>query len=436
MNWFPLNITIIYLFLTLLLFAAGPISFHVAQPLLFYCLMLMYLLAIVLGYVVGLGLSNKITTKKSSLLDNFSQNKRLLIFIVIVALIASSITLKLNSFFNLFNPKFLWDTVFLSLSNLQSRYILKMETVKLGQSNKIMNIFLFFLSPFKMLFVSVVILFWSKIRLALKIICLWTIFIIYIFPAFNTGTNKPIFDLLIFASISLIASRVKKKELKGNSAKNKIIIVIFLILVVGAFTFFSINIQSRAGASTYIETTSPLNDIKVRSKYRDGGSALQELYVWFVGYLVQGYYGFSLSLQEDFTPTFGFGSSIFLARQVQDFFGINLFPRTYQSKISENWDESAQWHSFYSYVANDFYFLGVAIVCFLIGLFLALIWVTFLYQSNFWAFLMLPILGLLIVFIPANNQVFGFLESFSSFVFVFIGWLRSVKIEVVNNEKK
>lgn len=430
MLWLPLAVSILYLIFTIILFAFGPIVFDVSQPFLLYGYMSIYLFSIFSGYIIGIILASRIATRKIATVSEVTKHKLLFFLFIFGAILASSITLHLSSVYDMLRPKFWWDTVVSSLLDLQGRYVLKMEVARIGQSNKMVNVILFIFAPFKILFISLFIAFWSKIHWPSKTVGIIVIFIVYLLPALNTGTNKPFFDLFIFTIVSLVALKIIDKQKRNRSAaRNRIIIfVISLILSVSAFVFFSMNMEARGGQSVYIESTSPKGDIRVRPEFRYGRSRTTEAYVWFVSYLVQGYYGLSLSLQQDFTSTYGVGSSIFLTRQVKDILGINLFSRTYQAKISPVWDENAQWHSFYSYIANDVGFLGVTIVCFILGAFLALVWYTFILQSNFWSYLLLPLLALLVIFIPANNQVFGFLESFSSFFFVLIIWLASIKI--------
>ena len=184
----------------------------------------------------------------------------------------------------------------------------------------------------------------------------------------------------------------------------------------------------RGGDPSYLETTSPLGHIKIVDAFRDAGenSFLSYLYVWFSNYLVQGYYGFSQSLKMDFTSTLGFGNSQFLTRQVEWLTGYDLSIYTYQHKIDAVWGETAQWHSVYSQIANDVHFIGVALWNFVMGFYLAKLWKSFLDENNIYSKLLLPLFAMLIIFTPANNQVFGYLETFSAFFFMSLLWFGSV----------
>ena len=182
--------------------------------------------------------------------------------------------------------------------------------------------------------------------------------------------------------------------------------------------------SQRGGNIQYIETMDPSGNIKVNNNsiIASEASFYYYTYAWLSSYVVQGYYGFSLALSKPFESTFGVGHSIFISRNIEQLFGVDIFNRTFQRKIDPIWSESAQWHSFYSYVANDLSFPGVSIICFLIAFFLAKFWLNFLKTGNVFAGSLLSIILIMIIFIPANNQIFGFLDGLSGFIWTFFLW--------------
>ncbi len=61
------------------------------------------------------------------------------------------------------------------------------------------------------------------------------------------------------------------------------------------------------------------------------------------------------------------------------------------------------------------------------------IWFSFLDTGNLFAGAMMCIFTIMIVFIPANNQIFGFLDGISAFFWIYIFWLFSTnKIKFLN----
>ena len=135
-------------------------------------------------------------------------------------------------------------------------------------------------------------------------------------------------------------------------------------------------------------------------------------------YLVQGYYGFSLIFDVDWSWTYGFGNSEFLQRQFQLLSGVDISGLTYQAKVDSFWGKSAQWHSFYSQIANDVGILGLIPFMGLLGYYISYTWHRAVYRNNFYSAALLPIFAILVIFIPANNQIFGFIDTFSYFFVV------------------
>ena len=176
--------------------------------------------------------------------------------------------------------------------------------------------------------------------------------------------------------------------------------------------------SSRGGDVVNISRVSSLGDITVPSDV-DLNSFFGFIYyafIWLSSYITQGYYGFSLALTQNFDSTFGFGSSEFLLRQWEWISGNDISNRTYQSKITDLWDEHAQWHSFYSHIANDVHFIGVVFVMLGLGFYFSRIWLISVEYNNIYAKLLIPLIVVMVIFIPANNQVFGYLETLSYFI--------------------
>jgi Kef-type K+ transport system membrane component KefB len=132
-----------------------------------------------------------------------------------------------------------------------------------------------------------------------------------------------------------------------------------------------------------------------------------------------------LILEDDFKWTYGFGNSVFLQRQLNLITGIDVGPLTYQRRNDAIWGENSMWHSFYGQFANDYTPLGVIFLMFLIGFLMSKVWISYFYNNNFFAGSLLPIIFIMIIFIPANNQVFGYIDSLSYFIIVLLLYLKS-----------
>jgi hypothetical protein len=208
-----------------------------------------------------------------------------------------------------------------------------------------------------------------------------------------------------------------------NFKSRAFFVAAIFICFVSALWFFGTAMLGRGGDPSYVETTSPLGHLQLASEYKNLGEDdfFAYTYVWLSSYLVQGYYGFSQALGVDFDSTYGFGNSPFLMRQFEWVTGFDLSENTYQNKIREVWG-GAQWHSLYSHIANDVHFFGVAVWNFLMGIYLSKIWRSFLDENNLYSKALLPLFALVVIWTPANNQVFGFLETFSAFLLMTVLW--------------
>jgi len=216
----------------------------------------------------------------------------------------------------------------------------------------------------------------------------------------------------------------KSRKLSGK------LIYAFPILLLSLFMiFFGHGMSQRGGDLRYIEGADNLNNIKVNnhSVLLANENFAYYTYAWLSTYVVQGYYGFSLALEEEFDSTYGVGNSVILTRNVESILNIDLKSRTFQRKITSYWDENGQWHSLYSYIANDLNFPGVALALFVISFLLAKVWINFLDTGNVFAGIMVCIFAILVIFIPANNQIFGFLHGLSAFFWGLVFWIYSLK---------
>jgi hypothetical protein len=193
--------------------------------------------------------------------------------------------------------------------------------------------------------------------------------------------------------------------------------------------------SERGGGFEYFSSTSPLGDISVVSNFdfATESSFIDFFYysfTWLSYYLCQGYYGLSLILNLDWQWTYGFGNSEFLQRQLLMISGEDVSSLTFQSRIDHLWDKSAQWHSFYAQFANDVGFIGLPFLLFAIGFFFAKVWNSVIQKNNFYGLALIPIFTIMFIFFPANNQVLGYIDTFSYFIFVTILWLFNSKQKV------
>lgn len=423
----PIILIEIYLIFTLLIFSFGPVDYYLDNPLAFWFYISIYHISMIFGYVVAAVPFNNMSEHGGRAFADISSLKiRLLIFVAFLAFLIGHKNITMSD--SIIPVNFISDVKNGLLSG-EEQYVLKIERLEEYSGSKILNVLNFFVAFSKIVLIPVIVFYWEKLSVTDKIFALLMSFL-PVLSGISTGTNKPLFDFVIIYGSSLLVyfSASFYRDGRWNFKSRRFFLMAIFVSLVVALWFFGVAMLGRGGDTSYFETTSPLGHIKVSHAYQHAGedSFLSYVYVWLSNYLVQGYYGFSQSLNADFTSTFGFGNSQFLMRQFEWVTGYDLSQYTYQHKIDAVWGETAQWHSLYSHIANDFHFFGVAVWLFVIGFYFSKLWKSLLDDNNMYAKFLLPLFGVLFVFMPANNQVFGFLETFSAFFFMSLLWFRSV----------
>lgn len=245
------------------------------------------------------------------------------------------------------------------------------------------------------------------------------------------GTNKGVFDnvIVVIASllISLYGRRRNVRRTPRLIGRWMIFGVLAVSLVALAITFMTHAITSRLGTVRYDNTSlgiqvnvdSPIMRLVPRPYH--GAMVIVS------SYLTQGYYGLSLALNEDFTPTYGFGNSFLLHRVYEMLTGdTDLIQQAYPFKlVSYGWDPYINWHSLYTWLASDFSFTGTLFVMLILGFGFGAVWKSIIVEHNVYAMGLFTLYMLLFVYVPANNQVFAFIETFSAFWGLLILWLFS-----------
>lgn len=350
--------------------------------------------------------------------------------IIIGSFIASLISFKGGeNFIERLNPIFWFESAIKGILNPGEAYNDKMSRVISDTSgNKVYNIILFMIAFTKSLVIPFTIFFWKKLGKLFRLIAVIAA-ILPLLSSLSNGTNKGVFDFAIFLSTAIILKNIYNRQTPRNVVKKSPVklIIISLTIISLPVIYFSNTIGERGGDIQFIESQDPLGKIKVTEKSVSlaQSSPFYYTYSWLGSYIVQGYYGFSLALEEKFDSTFGFGNSIFVRRNIESITGLKLRERTYQYKIRKNWGENSQWHSFYSYFANDFHFVGVGFILFILGMNMFLCWKSFLTSGNPFAGALMSLYTLLIIFMPANNQIFGFLDGFSGFMWTTLLWIKT-----------
>lgn len=259
----------------------------------------------------------------------------------------------------------------------------------------------------------------EKIKLILLIV------LIFLNDTIAKGNQKSIGDIVIFGLLAFVVN------VDFNKYKKK-------IYYVSLITGFSLLLFM--GYSQYSRYTSRDLDIKDINQnvydylsfdlehpmFKVFGEKIGFGVSFFVtSYLSDGYYGLSKCLDLDFEWTYGFGNSLALQATYDKITGETLYNHTYLGRMEKvyNIQGKAQWHTIFPWLASDITFVGALLLFFPIGYIYAKSWKEVLTYRNPVSYLMLCLLTIMLVFVPANNQILSGIDYFVITNVIFVFWL-------------
>ena len=417
-RYLPLICIEAYLLATLAIFYFGPVSFKIHNKGEFWGLLFLYHAFFIFGYWASVKIRRTSRIESARPFESKFYYASFIIGLLGVIgaynnLMLSTTFIPLDFFSNLSDG-------LLEPGLVYTERMLKLESGTTVDS-RIFNIISLFFSFFKLLFIFQFVYFWKSLGIFQKLLAV-LYSMLFVSSGISSGTNSVIFIFFIFLAFSLVITLY----LRSYQYLGWIFLSLALLFLIPVASFGYIMSQ-RGGGFEYFASTSPLGDISVSTAFTledDAGffDFLFYSFVWLNYYVVQGYYGFSLILGLDHQWTFGFGNSAFLQRQLLVLTDIDVSKLTFQSRISQYWDESAQWHSFYGQFANDFGLVGLTLFMLFLGFYLAKIWMSMIDKNSFFGAALMPIFIIMFIFFPANNQVFAYIDTLSYFVFISLFW--------------
>ncbi len=293
---------------------------------------------------------------------------------------------------------------------------------------------------FKFAVLPLTLFYWNKVKTKQKVLCFY-ICILDVVKWLLKGMNKGLFDIaIVFAAATFIVlftkniSNIKQNKKKQKRNKKKIIIIAVILIIVAVMIFISNN-RARSGnkdtgSYSYYSTSMNL------SADRDNvllNFIPQELHSAALGldmYLTNGYQGLSYALRVPFEWCYGIGNNQFLISNFRDIFGIDVTERTYLHRIEQKfpWEEAHNWHSLYTWLANDTSFILLPIVFFIYGVLFAHSWMDSLEKHNPYAIIVFCLFAIRFAYTSANNQI-------TSSSFSFIAWYISLAMWYFSNKR-
>ncbi len=450
---FPIYLTLCYLIATLIIYVLCPYNWPTKMPWLFYTLNILYIGALVGGYLFGqkhrlsLGLIGW-DEKKTDLLCLILSIASILNFLVYIITIFRSYGLGSLDFSTLFSE------MGKGLKNPGYGYYMNYMRQQGAEGSEVLGGTLFTLfnlgwSFLKNPIIILSMLYFKRLKSYGKIFTVSYLVLVVIYYI-SIGTNIQFFHVILLILLPVLlevfdlwhAGQMKPKKL----IKPIVLTVTCFALLAGYFGYM---IQSRSSTYGYEvedytiggigiepeeeEPTEPVEDPgqtpAVPTPTKQPANALEKLWISGSSYLTQGYYGMSMALGENWTPMFGIGNSMFLVNLISNsIYDVDQF--TYQVKLEKyGWDSDVRWHSIYTWIANDVSFFGVIIVMALIGLLFGMMFKDAIRVKNPFARASVFFFILMMLFIPCNNQVGQTADNLLGFLTLIGLWLICKKDE-------
>ena len=146
---------------------------------------------------------------------------------------------------------------------------------------------------------------------------------------------------------------------------------------------------------------------------------------FFILSTCSGYYGLELAMEKDFRSTFGVGHSpaslaIYQLITGDDEMGTRTF--TFRNGV-DGWNQENYWSSMITWIANDVGFPGAVLVLGLIGFLWGRTWRDAAFGQNDPAAVLFCLVMVMLIYLPANNQVFASYDGYTTFFVWLAVWL-------------
>lgn len=296
---------------------------------------------------------------------------------------------------------------------------------------------------FKFAVLPLSIIFWRKIKGKQKFLCIY-ITVLDIIKWLLKGMNKGLFDVaIVFIAAMLISFAINANDPDNLEArfrrsvkrhKRKLLLLAVVILGAAVMIFISNGKARSSGSSlSYYSTSMGLSADRDNYLLRLIPKELHSAALSLDMYLTNGYQGLSYALQLPFKWCYGIGNNQFLISNFRDLFGVDVSEISYLHRVEMAfpWAEAHNWHSLYTWLANDVSFFLVPIVFFAFGYIFCNAWVDSIRRLNPYAIVVFCLFLIRFAYTSANNQVTSSSFSFVAWYFALIMWYlsnRGVKV--------
>jgi hypothetical protein len=398
----PLIFFQFYLGLSVLLYAFGPWPWDSPHQSLTIAYLVMAQLFMVIGYLFSW---SKVRRTRLLVGNNTNQYNNSAVIFIKVALfinyllfIPSSLS-RTGSFF---------PDLALGLTNTGLAYNTNLERLDQGNPYVLFEYLRMIASPWIIGLFPMAVVYWKQISSTMRYLCFGAIFLnisLYI----GTGTNKGLADFVITLPW-LIAIGTSVGYLKVKLSPR--IFISFVLLIIAFIVFFTAGQIQRAGNVGIVGAFNSGDGIISANRDHIVSTFLPEVLVIVFEsisrYFTQGYYALSLTFDLVSQTTYGFGNSMFLARNADlvtgsNYFSTNSIPSLLEQ--SNGWSMTGLWHSIYPWLASDFGYVGTLVVMGILSYIMGLSWGLSLVAPRPISIIIFFLFLIIFYYIPANNQI-------------------------------
>ena len=290
-----------------------------------------------------------------------------------------------------------------------------------SSTRKLVSLIRGFAAPFTIAVIPLTTFYWSSLSRKTRWFAFGTAMTYVLLSAFR-GTDKEMGDLIILG-FSGFAARAAFLKARGKVTSKRDVAKTALIASAAIAVFVSLFVFRKSERLGGFVSFCLFGDAACFESGGTGGigDIVNFGLAMFSSYLVQGYYGLSLALPLDFEWTFGVGHST----PLQTIFGLFVDTKAiYEHGLmaqlrTVGWDDRFVWSSIFPVLASDVGFLGVPLLFLAIGSLYGRSWRIAVLQGHPAALMLFSLLTILVLYIPANNQL---AQSFDLY-FAAIFWL-------------
>ncbi|WP_375429858.1 hypothetical protein [uncultured Friedmanniella sp.] len=248
--------------------------------------------------------------------------------------------------------------------------------------------------------VPFLILYWRQLSVPIKVLGFVGLGL-YVSYFLAIGTLSGLGTVLIFAGVSMMVAKARSRHLTGRRRPGLTVAVALAVAVFVGYMAF--NQSARLTAVGVAGQWEP-NPV-VRTLVGDG---LARGLTVVLSYPTHGYQGLAYNLETPFTWTHGRGSSVAVDSYLEQYgFGPSVYDTTYPrlTEARTGWPAGQRWSTIYPWLASDLTWPGAIAFMFVVGWWTARFWFESVVLRSKLALLLLCQLAVLILFVPANNQI-------------------------------